>query len=372
MSNVGLKNVAKIYPGKKGADIAAVRDLSIDIQEREFVVLTGPSGSGKSSVMRMIAGLEEVSKGEILLGDRRMNDVLPKDRDIGLVAGNHAPYTRMSVWENLAFPLTLRKFSKAEIKKRVAAAAAIVELQDSLERRPESLSAEERQGVALGRALVRQPKVFLFDEPFANLDATARRKMRAQVKKLRQRLPATIIYATSDPIEAMAMGERIVVMNNGVIEQDGSASRIYNQPANMFVAGFLGSPPMNFIRGTVKLDRDSILFSEAEDGTIKLRLAVSDFPGAREFVGQPVVLGLRPENIQIAQTSKASNTFAAIVNLVEPLGATADLQLQTGAHSVVSRNREGIDGVEAGHRSEFEVDLRKVHLFDPTSGHRIT
>lgn len=370
MSNVGLKNVCKIYPGKKGADIIAVRDFSLDIQERDFVVLTGPDGSGKSSVVRMIAGLEEISKGEIFLGDRRVNDVPPKDRDIALVAGNHMLYPRLSVYDNLALPLTLRKFSQAEIKKRVVAAAGIVELQELLERRPESLSAEERQRVALARALARQPKVFLFDEPFANLDAGGRARMRAQVKKLRHRLPATIIYATSDPVEAMAMAERIVVMNDGGIEQDCGAARVYHEPANLFVAGFLGEPPMNFVRGTIKLDRDSILFSEAGDGTIKLRLAVSDFPSAGEFAGKPVVLGLRPEDIQIAQAS--SHTFAAIVELVEPAGGTADLHLQTGAHSVVSRNRGETGGVEAGHRSEFEVNVRKVHLFDPSSGRQIT
>lgn len=370
MSNVSLKNVTKIYVGKKGADITAVRDFSLDIQERDFVVLTGPSGSGKSSVMRMIAGLEEITNGEILLGDRRMNDVPPKDRDLALVAANHAPYPRMSVYDNLALPLTLRKFSGTEIKKRVGAAAEIVELQELLERRPDSLSPEERQRVALGRALARQPKVFLFDEPFATLDAAGRARMRAQVKKLRQRLPATIIYATSDPIEAMAMAERIVVMNNGGIEQDGNGSRVYHEPANLFVAGFLGEPPMNFVRGAIKLDRDSILFSEAGDGTIKLRLAVLDFPGAGEFAGKPVVLGLRPEDIQMAQAS--SHTFAAIVELVEPAGATADLHLQTGAHSVVSRNRGETGRVEAGHRSEFEVNVRKAHLFDPSTGRRIT
>ena len=221
MANVGLRNVTKIYPAKNGAETTAVHDFSLDIQDREFVVLTGPSGSGKSSVVRMIAGLEEISKGEIFLGDRRMNGVAPKDRDIALVVGNHALYPRMSVYDNLAFPLALRKFSKTEIKKRVTAAAGIVELQQSLESNPDSLSAEERQRAALGRALVRQPKVFLFDEPFANLDATERTRMRVQVKKLRQRLSATIIYATSDPVEAMAMGERIVVLNNGVLEQDG-------------------------------------------------------------------------------------------------------------------------------------------------------
>ena len=371
MASVSLKNVSKIYPGRKRADVVAVRDISLDIHEREFVVLTGPSGCGKSSVVRMIAGLEEISKGEILLGDRRVNDVAPKDRDLALVAGNHALYPGMSVYDNLAFPLTLRKFSKAEIKKRVASAAGLVELQELLEGRPESLSAVERQRVALGRALARQPKIFLFDAPFANLEAAESARMRALVKKLRQRVPATIIYATGDPVEAMAMGERIIVMNNGVIEQDGGGARVYREPANMFVAGFLGSPPMNLIHGALKLERDSILFSEAQDGTIKLRLAILDFPGAKEFVGSPVVLGLRPEDIQIAQAS-SSTSFAAIVNLVEPLGATADLHLQTGAHSIVSRNWEGIDGVEAGHRSEFEANPRKVHLFDPSSGRRIT
>jgi multiple sugar transport system ATP-binding protein len=374
MARVSLKTVTKIYPGKIGRDVTPVNDLDLEIQDSEFVVLVGPPNCGISSIVRMIAGLDDISKGDIFIGDRRVNDMPPKDRDIAMVSQNYAPYPRMSVYDNVAFGLKLRKFSNAEIKKRVFAAAEILGLQELLEGKPESLSGEQRQRVAIARAIALQPKVFLFDEPLANLEAKIRRQMRNEITKLHQRLQATMIYATHDPIEAMGTGGRIAVMNDGAIQQDGTALTLYDEPGNVFVAGFVGNPPMNFVRGALKQDRDWLLFSEAEDGTIEVRLPISEFPAGRDFVGKPVLLGIRPEEIRIAQSSKVekfSGSFPAIIDLVEGMGAEANLHLQTGAHTLVCRTRQGVDHREAGHRAQFELNLNKLCLFDPISTRRI-
>src|SRR5450432_4424628 len=252
MAKVSVRDVYKIYPGDKGRDVTAVSDVSLEIADREFVVLVGPSGCGKSTTLRMIAGLEEISKGDIYIGDKRVNDVAPKDRDIAMVFQNYALYPHMSVYDNLAFGLKLRKYPKAEIKKRVIDAASILGIEALLERKPKQLSGGQRQRVALGRAIVRQPKVFLFDEPLSNLDAKMRVQMRTEITKLHQRLQATMIYVTHDQIEAMAMGDRIVVMNNGVIEQVGTPNDLYHHPTTRFVAGFIGSPAMNFLPARVQ------------------------------------------------------------------------------------------------------------------------
>jgi multiple sugar transport system ATP-binding protein len=375
MAKVSLKNVTKIYPGKNGRDVTAVNDLDLEIQDREFVVLVGPSNCGISSIVRMIAGLDDISKGDIFIGDRRVNDMPPKDRGIAMVSQDYAPYPRMSVYDNLAFGLKLRKFPNAEIKKRVFAAAGILGLQELFKRKPESLSGEQRQRVAIARAIALQPKVFLFDEPFANLAAKTRGQMRNEIAKLHQRLQATLIYATHDPIEAMAMGGRIVVMNDDAIQQDGTALSLYDEPANSFVAEFVG-PPMNLVQGTLKEDRDSLVFGEREGGTIEVRLPISEFPGARDFAGGAVLLGIRPEDIEVAEftkvTEKHPGSFPAIVDLVEPMGREANLYLQTGAHTVVCRSQRQVDNWEAGHRLQFELNVEKVCLFDPISRRRIT
>jgi multiple sugar transport system ATP-binding protein len=375
MAKVSLKNVTKIYPGKNGRDVTAVNDLNLEIQDHEFVVLVGPRNCGISSIVRMIAGLDDISKGDIFIGDRRVNDMPPKDRDIAMVSQSYAPYPRMSVYDNLAFGLKLRKFPNAETKKRVLAAAGILGLQELLERKPESLSSEQRQRVAIARAIALQPKVFLFDEPFANLEAKTRGQMRNEITKLHQRLQATMIYATHDPIEAMAMGGRIVIINDGAIQQDGTALSLYDEPANSFVAEFVG-PPMNLVQGTLKEDRDSLVFSEREDGVIEVRLPISEFPGARDFAGGLVLLGIRPEDIEVAGftkvTEKHPGSFPAIVDLVEPMGREANLYLQTGAHTVVCRSQRQVDNREAGHRLQFELNVGKVCLFDPISRRRIT
>jgi multiple sugar transport system ATP-binding protein len=374
MASVSLKNVTKIDPGENGRDVTAVNDLNLEIQDREFVVLVGPRNSGISSVVRMIAGLDDISKGDIFIGDHRVNKMPPKDRDIAMVPQDYAPYPRMSVYENLAFGSKLRKFPNAEIRKRVLAAAGILGLQELLERKPESLSGEQRQRVALARALALQPKVFLFHEPVTNLDAKTRTQLRNEITKLHQRLQATMIYATHDPVEAMAIGGRIVVMNDGVLQQDGTGLSLYDEPENLFVAGFVGSSPMNFIRGVLKQDRDWLLFSEVENGTIEVRLPISGFPAGKAFVGQPVLLGIRPEEIRIAQSSKAekySGSFPAIIDLVEVMGAEANLYLQTGVHTLVCRTQRHVDHRETGHRSQFELNVEKVCLFDPVSSLRI-
>jgi multiple sugar transport system ATP-binding protein len=374
MATVSLKSVSKTYPGKNGRDLTVLNDLDLEVQDHELVVLVGPPSCGLSSVTRMIAGLDDISKGDIFIGDQRVNDTPPKDRDIALVSRDYAPYPRMSVYENLAFGLQLRKFPNAEVKKRVLAAAGIVGLEELLERKPASLSVEQRQRVAIGRAVALQPKAFLFDDALANLDARTRRQMRGEMAKLHQRLQATMIYATHDPIEAMAMGGRIVVMNDGIIQQEGTAQMLYDDPANTLVAVFAGNPPMNLVRGALKQDRDWLLFSEVEDGTIELRLPISEFLAGRDFVGKPVLLGIRPEDIRVAESTKPerySGNFPALIDLVEVAGAETNLHVQTGAQRLVIRIQLGSNDLESGHRARFELKMDKLRLFDPISGRRI-
>ena len=364
MAKIALCNVSAL----------GLTNLSLEIQDREFVVLAGPAGCGSSTILRVIAGLEDPSRGDIFFGERRMNDVPPKDREVAIVFRDYAPYPRMSVYENLAFTLRSGKFSRAETKKRVLAAAELLGLQEIMDRMPATLGAEERQRLVLGRAIARQPKVILLDEPFASLDGEARARGRAEIRRLHQRLPATIVYATNDPVEALAIGDRLVVLDRGVVQQEGNSATVYDAPANLFVAGFIGQPPMNLIRGTLKQDRDSLLFSEQGDGTIKIRLAVSEFSNAKDFVGRPIVLGIRPEDITVAAAGmeRSPTSFRALVEMVEPMGAEANLYLQTGAHALICRSRRGTDKGNAGHRLQFEIDIEKARLFDPASGRLIT
>src|SRR5437660_6857216 len=315
MAEVALRNIVKTFDRTP-----AVAGIDLDIADREFVVLVGPSGCGKTTTLRMVAGLEEATSGEIYIGDQLVNDVPPKDRDIAMVFQNYALYPHMRVFDNMAFGLKLRKFPKTEIKKRVQDAAAILGIEELLERKPKALSGGQRQRVAVGRAIVRQPKVFLFDEPLSNLDAKMRVQMRTEITKLHQRLQATMIYVTHDQVEAMTMGDRIVVMNNGKVQQIDTPLKLYNEPDNLFVAGFLGSPPMNFIDGELKQERDAIVFKEMQGGTIQVRFA--NRPQVREFLGKPMLLGIRPEDIEVAQFSKTGNTtasFPAIVDIAEPM-----------------------------------------------------
>lgn len=374
MAKVSLKKVTRLSPGKNGRDVAEIQDLDLEVRDREFVVLVGPPASGISSIVRMISGLDEISQGDISIDDRRVNDLPPRHRDIALVSKGHTLYPRMSVFDNIAFGLKLRKFPAAELKKRVMEAAAVLGLQDLLEHEPSSLSCEQRQRVAIARAIALQPKVFLYDEPLARVEEEARERMRHEIAKLHPRLDATTIYATHDPIEAMALGGRIVVMNEGAVQQEGTARALYDEPINVFVAEFVGAAPMNFIRGSLKLERDSLLFSEMDEGTIEVRLPVSKFPAGAEFAGKSVLLGIRPEEIKVAEstaTEKYVGNFPALIDAIEVIGAETNLHLQTGAHSLTCRVQNGVAQLEAGHRARFLLNVNKLCLFDPISTRRI-
>lgn len=366
MANVTLTNVTKVYPEKRGGK-AALDGLNIEIQDRDFVVLTGPPQSGLSAIIRTIAGLDNVSTGDVLIGNRRVNDLSPNNRDVAVVFQNQQPYPAMSVYENLAFCLKHRKFSPAEIKKRVHSGAEALGLTSALDQKGKSLSAEQRQRLAIARATALQPGVILFDEPLANLNRDARVRLREEIGKLHQRLRATMIYTTHDSTEAMAIGNRIVLLRNGVVQQDGSGRSLYEEPNNVFVAEFFGNPPMNLIQGHLKQDRDGYIFSEAEEGTIKLRLPIAQ-PAAEQ-----VLLGIRPNEIRVAQSisnkmEKPAGRFPAIIDRVENGDGQANLYLYTGSNTLVCRADWESRGWEAGHRLEFELTLSKVCLFDAISG----
>ncbi|MDP9291903.1 MAG: sn-glycerol-3-phosphate ABC transporter ATP-binding protein UgpC [Verrucomicrobiota bacterium] len=371
MAKVTLQKVYKVYKGESQNDVTAVEDFNLEVKDREFVVFVGPSGCGKSTTLRMIAGLEEISKGEVAIDGRRVNDVPPKDRDIAMVFQNYALYPHMSVYDNLAFGLKLRKFPKAEIKKRVGEAAAILGIEPFLKRKPKALSGGQRQRVAVGRAIVRHPKVFLFDEPLSNLDAKMRVQMRTEIIKLHQRLQATMIYVTHDQVEAMTMGDRIVVMKDGVIQQIDAPIPLYTKPVNLFVAGFLGSPPMNFIHGKLSGSGDTVIFKESNGGVIECKF--NDRPGAKAFIGKDVILGIRPENLKLVMGSNTApvNRFQAVIDLIELMGAETNIYLQTGGHAAVCRTEIALDHNEVGHRHYFEIETAKVHLFDPVTTSRI-
>ena len=371
MANVSLQHVFKVYEEDKGRKVTAVNDFNLEINDREFVVIVGPSGCGKSTTIRMIAGLEEISEGNIYIGDRCVNEVAPKDRDIAMVFQNYALYPHMSVYDNLAFGLKLRGFPKAEIRKRVQDAAEILGLESYLDRKPKALSGGQRQRVAVGRAIVRQPKVFLFDEPLSNLDAKMRVQMRTEISKLHRRLQTTTIYVTHDQVEAMTMGDRIVVMKDGVIQQVDTPLALYNQPVNLFVAGFLGSPPMNFIKGRIAGGNGALIFKEAGEGTIQCRLDGSFELEKR--VGEEITLGVRPEDLAWVPASidGGQDQFAAIIDLVEPTGAETNVYLNTGAHTAVCRTQGSIGHDETGRRHHFEIQRGRISLFDPVSTQRI-
>jgi multiple sugar transport system ATP-binding protein len=332
MAKVSVKNVSKIYSGDKGGEVIAVNDVSLEIADREFVVLVGPSGCGKSTILRMIAGLEEISKGDIYIGEHGSTT---SRRKIATSRWS-SRITRSIPTECLRqsrLRLKAAEISQAGNQKTGARRRRRPRIESLLERKPKALSGGQRQRVAVGRAIVRQPKVFLFDEPLSNLDAKMRVQMRTELMKLHQRLQATMIYVTHDQIEAMTMGDRIVVMNDGLVQQNDAPLVLYNEPVNLFVAGFLGSPPMNFISGTLKQEGDKIRFTEIEGGTIDVRFPAADRPAARQFAGQNVILGIRPEDLEVATFSrkegKATGTgFPAIVDLVEPMGAETNLYLQ--------------------------------------------
>jgi len=363
MANVVLENLYKIYPG----GVTAVADANLEIADREFVVLVGPSGCGKSTTLRMIAGLEEITKGRIYIDGRLVNDVPPKNRDIAMVFQNYALYPHMTVYNNMAFGLKLRKYPKAEIDQRVREAADILGIQDLLDRKPKALSGGQRQRVAVGRAIVRKPKAFLFDEPLSNLDAKMRVQMRTEISKLHNRLAATMIYVTHDQVEAMTMGDRIVVMKDGIIQQVAAPLALYDHPANQFVAGFIGSPPMNFFRGHLEARDNRVWFNE---GTFSVALPEAMAHRLREQVGQEIMFGIRPEDIADAvglDQPDPSSQFAATVEVVEPMGAEVFIYLNTGRNTFIARV-DAHDKAKVDQRLPLWLNMNKAHFFDIRSG----
>ena len=359
MANVVLKNVYKIYPG----DVTAVHDACLEIQDQEFVVLVGPSGCGKSTTLRMVAGLEDISKGEILIDGKVVNDVPPKDRDIAMVFQNYALYPHMTVYDNMAFGLKLRKYPKEEIHRRVLEAAEILGITEYLDRKPKALSGGQRQRVAVGRAIVRKPKAFLFDEPLSNLDAKMRVQMRAEISKLHKKLKSTMIYVTHDQIEAMTMGDRIVVMKDGWIQQVDTPLNIYHHPANQFVAGFIGSPPMNFFEGRLDKAADGTL--TFDEGTFQMPIrdkAVVDALAGE--VDKIVTLGIRPESIDLAGAAGAAGapTVKAVVEVVEMMGSEVYLYATTGKTSFCARV-ESTCPLHVGDSVEVALAPAKMHFF---------
>ena len=372
MAKVILSQLTKKFPDKSGTEVVAVKSIDLVINDREFMVLVGPSGCGKSTTLRMIAGLEEISGGTVAIDGRVVNEVEPKDRDIAMVFQNYALYPHISVYENMAFALKLRNLPKAEIDSRVRDAATLLGLESLLDRKPKALSGGQRQRVAVGRAIVRQPKVFLFDEPLSNLDAKMRVSMRTEITKLHARLAATMIYVTHDQVEAMTMGDRICVMKDGKIMQVAPPLEVYRRPANLFVAGFIGSPPMNLFRGTLSSIAGKIEFAENNLTGNALAVALPERLAklGSAYVGRAVVFGVRPEGIKVAAAS-VSNRATVKVELSEPMGAETYLHLTSGATGFIARVGADVD-YAAGTLLAVEFDLSNACLFDATTEEAIT
>ena len=356
MATVTFDHVFKRFPG----DVIAVNDLNLQVADGEFLILVGPSGCGKTTALRCIAGLEPISDGKVLIGDQVVNEVAPKDRDIAMVFQSYALYPHMTVFDNLAFGLKLRKTPKAEIDRRVREAAGILGLERLLDRKPKALSGGQRQRVALGRAIVREPKVFLMDEPLSNLDAKLRVQTRAEILRIHRRLRTTIVYVTHDQVEAMTMGDRIAVMNEGLLQQVGTPQELYTHPANLFVAGFIGSPAMNFV--TVTAAGNDLMMGQS-------RLTLSGEP-AKAAAGRPagssLTIGFRPEHLDIAGEANHSVRFPAVVDVVEYLGNDELIHARAEGNDIVallSSDRK----VKAGEQVEFSVPLDRLFVFDPES-----
>jgi multiple sugar transport system ATP-binding protein len=359
LSNVTLEHVTK-----KFNEVMAVNDVNIEIRDKEFLVLVGPSGCGKSTTLRMVAGLEEISSGNIYIGDRLVNDVAPKDRDIAMVFQSYALYPHMSVYDNLAFGLKLRKTPKADIERRVKQAAEILGIGELLSRKPKQLSGGQRQRVALGRAIVREPKVFLMDEPLSNLDAKLRVATRAELIKLHQRLQTTIIYVTHDQIEAMTMGTRIAVLKDGLLQQIDTPQNLYGHPVNMFVAGFIGSPAMNFFNSKVVGTLPEDLWFEGAGFRLKLNLEQSQ--KMVDYVGQDVVLGIRPEHFTdraLVQSAAEGSIMTVKVDVVEPMGSEINAYLIAGNTSFVAK-MDSRSHVFTGGTVDVVVETDALHAFD--------
>jgi multiple sugar transport system ATP-binding protein len=369
MASLSLKHITKVYPN----GFEAVKDFNLEINDQEFIIFVGPSGCGKSTTLRMIAGLEDISGGELYIGDKLMNDVEPKDRDIAMVFQNYALYPHMSVYDNMAFGLKLRKVPKDQIDKMVKEAARILDLTSLLDRKPKALSGGQRQRVAMGRAIVRNPKVFLMDEPLSNLDAKLRVQMRIEIAKLHQRLGTTIIYVTHDQTEAMTLGDRIVVMKDGIVQQVDSPQNLYDKPTNLFVAGFMGSPQMNFLDATVVVDGD-VANLEIAGHAIPLPPAKSKKLIEGGYDGKIVTFGIRPEDVydseMYIETSPAS-VFESVVKVYELMGAEVFLYFDLEEFPITARV-DPRTNARPGDNIRFAIDIEKIHVFDKETEKVIT
>ena len=366
MASLSLKHIYKKYPG----GVTAVSDFNLEIKDKEFLIFVGPSGCGKSTTLRMIAGLEEITEGELFIGDRLVNDVAPKDRDIAMVFQNYALYPHMTVFENMAFGLKLRKVSKEEIKRRVEEAARILDINHLLDRRPKALSGGQKQRVALGRAIVRSPKVFLLDEPLSNLDAKLRASMRTELTKIHKKVGTTFIYVTHDQTEAMTMASRIVVMKDGLIQQVDTPQNLYDYPVNTFVAGFIGTPQMNFINAKLT-KKDNDLFVNFGDNVLKLPADKANNPALKEYIDHEVVLGLRPECIHdepMYLSSMPENVIDVDIDVTELMGSEIFLYLRYKGQDEDTTNLiarvSPRSTSRAGDTVKVAIDTSRLHIFD--------
>lgn len=368
MSSLSLKNVCKVYPN----GFEAVKDFNLDIADKEFIIFVGPSGCGKSTTLRMVAGLEDISSGTLEIDGKVMNDVEPKDRDIAMVFQNYALYPHMTVYDNMAFGLKLRKVPKDEIDKKVRDAARILDLEKLLDRKPKALSGGQRQRVAMGRAIVRNPKVFLMDEPLSNLDAKLRVQMRTEIAKLHHRLGTTIIYVTHDQTEAMTLGTRIVVMKDGVVQQVDTPQNLYDKPCNLFVAGFMGSPQMNFLDGVVSIQGETA-YVKVADQQIELPPAKSKKLIEGKYDGKTVTIGIRPEDVDDSEmfVNVAKATFESTINVYELLGAEVFLYFDIADQPVTARV-DARTTARPGDKVKVGFDVEKIHVFDKETEKVIT
>ena len=363
MASITFRHVQKTYEGAKAP---VVPDLNLEIRDKEFVILVGPSGCGKSTTLRMIAGLESITSGDLLIGDRKVNSIPPKDRDIAMVFQNYALYPHMTVYQNIAFGLSLRKVSREETDRRVREVAKMLGLEELLQRKPKALSGGQRQRVALGRAMVRHPAVFLLDEPLSNLDAKLRTSMRSEISRLHKQLDTTFVYVTHDQTEAMTMADRIVVMKAGVIQQVDTPQALYDRPDNLFVAGFIGSPQMNFVPAEI-LKEGEKLYALVEGGSAGKLLIPEEKCGAlMPYAGKPVILGIRPESFLSLDRLTEDNSLKADVDLRELLGAEYNVYLKIGDTGLVMRMPAGEQIPEKG-TLRIPVDTGKMHFFDPAT-----
>lgn len=397
MATVSLKNIQKIYPnaetpkkkrfGKKKEEpahrtqnlkvteegVIAVDEFNLEIQDKEFIVLVGPSGCGKSTTLRMVAGLEEITKGELYIGDKLMNEVAPKDRDIAMVFQNYALYPHMTVRQNLEFPLKLRKVPKDEMNRKVDEAAEILGITEYMDRKPKALSGGQRQRVAIGRAIVREPKVLLMDEPLSNLDAKLRNQMRAEILKLRKKINTTFIYVTHDQTEAMTLGDRIVIMKDGVIQQIGTPQEVFNNPVNLFVAGFIGMPQMNFYEGELTKDANGKYAVKLEDAVITLADEKQANLAKNDTATGKVIVGVRPEHITLEKAE--GKMIKGTVDVSEMMGSSVHLHIEAcgkdGIIIVPTLELEDNDVFQAGHEIEFTFKGNVVHVFNPETGENL-